>query len=291
VDSESARWDLSAPASQVLLTGASTPNAWAIKLAFKELVLRRGLVLRRERRRRFLLLYREVDTLSLGRWPSAGTEHPLVGVMEAFPKAAIFRSDEGGVPIDVAAREVQRWYRAGGGYVQAEVLPELQRRGYYRLIELERGPEWQLTDAGMQKLTELHALLDTGKTEFPVWLRQDPGRAAAYLTGAGAALLLLGNPVTWLWDLLATVIAGGEVLPDDIPPGGGPPFTTLVEPRTSERDSSAPADGGVPAGDAEKEEDDPDSTGGGGGGGGSPGDTIDSGMGDGDDGGDGGDGE
>src|SRR5918993_791259 len=148
MDSESERWDLSAPTSQVLLTGASTPNAWAVSLAFKELVLRRNLRLWTERRRRFLMLPRNVDLLALNHWAIPERERALRGVMEAFPKAAILVSSEGGVPIDVAAREVGRWYRAGGGYVQAEVLPELQRRGYYRLIETERGPEWQLADAG-----------------------------------------------------------------------------------------------------------------------------------------------
>ena len=293
MDLDSERWELSAPSSQVLLTGASTPNAWAVSLAFKELVLRRNLRLWTERRRRLLRLPRNVDLLALNHWAIPERERALRGVMEAFPKAAMLVSSEGGVPIDVAAREVGRWYRAGGGYVQAEVLPELQRRGYYQVIETERGLEWQLTDTGMQKLTELRALLDTGRTEFPIWLRDDPGRAVAYLTGAGATFLLLGNPVTWLWELLASAIAGGEVLPESIPVGGPPPFTTPVETRTAERDSSTPVDGGTPAGDASKHEDGVDSTGGGGGGAGfgSPGDTIDSGMGDSADDSEGGDGE
>lgn len=293
MESEDERWELSAPASQVLLTGAATPNAWTIKLACKELVLRRALTLQRERRRRFLLLRQEIDTLTLSRWPDSETGRSLLGVMEAFPKAAIFRSEQGGVPIEVAAREVQRWYRAGGGYVQAEVLPELQRRGYYRIVETERGSEWELTETGTKKLAELRASLDTGRTELPGWLRNEPGKAAAYLTGAGVVLLLLGNPVTWLWELLADVLAGGTVTAAGIPSGGGPPFALPPERAQPEKDSSR-------EGHEERAEETPmaedtpgsgsgDTSGGGGGGFDSPGETIDAGFSDadGDSGGDG----
>jgi hypothetical protein len=295
MDSERERWDLSAPASQVLLTGAATPNAWAVKLAFKELVLRRNLRLWRERRRRLLVLPRNVDLLALNHWAIPGSERALRGVMEAFPKAAIFQSNGEGVPIEVAATEVQRWYRPGGGYVQAEVLPELERRGYYRRIELERGPEWQLTDEGMQKLAELRALLETGKTEFPGWLRNEPGKAAAYLMGAGAVLLLLGNPATWLWELMSDVLAGGTVAAEGIPAGAGPPFAGAPQQERSEREGgSESAPGGQTSETKESEEaatpeggshspgspiDDAQPAGGGGGGGfDSPGETIDGGF-------------
>lgn len=306
MDSDVDRWDLSAPASQVLLTGAATPPAWAVKLAFKELVLRRALRLGKERRRRFLVLHREIDVLSVERWPAKGTERPLLGVMEAFPKAAIFRSDAGAVPIDVAAKEVRRWYRAGGGYVQAEVLPHLQWRGFYRVTETQRGKEWELTEAGMQKLAELRALLEVGKTDLPVWLRNDPVKAAAYLTGAGTTLLLLGNPVTWLWEMMADVLAGGTVAAEGIPAGGGPPF--VIPPQQehqSERESSIEyVEERGTSGSSDREEpghggsespggaiDSTPDAGGGGGGFDSPGETIDAGFGDGDGDGSDGDGE
>ena len=289
------RWDLSAPASQVLLTGASTPPAWAVKLAFKELVLRRSLRLGNERRRRLLVLHRETDVLSVERWPAQGTERPLVGVMEAFPKAAVFRTDSGAVSIDVAAKEVRRWYRAGGGYVQAEVLPHLQFRGFYRVTETQRGKEWELTEAGRQKLAELRALLNAGQMDLPGWLRNDPARAAAYLTGAGATLLLLGNPVTWMWELMAEVLAGGTVAADGIPSGAGSPFVLVPEPLRPERDSEQEQ---RPSWSEESmvfewesghaSEDAPV---GGGGGFESPGQAIDAGFADADGDGDGGDGE
>lgn len=280
------RWELSAPASQVLLTGAATPPTWAIQLALKELVLRRALRLGSERQRRMLVFHQRIDTLTLERWPNLpGSERSLLGVMEAFPKAAIFRSDAGGVPIGVVAREVQRWYRLGGGYVQAEVLPELQRWGYYRIVELQNGPEWQLTETGVQKLAELHALLETGKTEFPGWLRQDRGKAAAYLTGVGATLLLLGNPVIWLWELLAEVLAGGTLAAEEIPDVTGSPF--VVPPPQQDRldresrgevwfDTDEREGGSESPGSAIESASD---SGGGGGGFDSPGETIDAGFG------------
>lgn len=295
MSAEADRWGLSAPASQVLLTGAATPNTWAVGLALKELVLRRALRLGKERRRRFLVVHRTVDTLTLERWPKLpGSERSLLGVMEAFPKAAIFRSDAGAVPIEAVVKEVQRWYRPGGGYVQDEVLPELQRQGYYRIVELQSGQEWQLTETGFQKLAELRSMQETGRTKFPGWLHEDPGNAAAYLTSAGATVLLLGNPVTWLWELLAEVLAGGSVTDERIPAGAGFPF--VVPPPPHERsDSGGEGKTWGVSGSSDTEGSDGDSAspgnaidtppeGGGGGSGGfdSPGETIDAALGDGD---------
>lgn len=281
-------WDLCAPSSQVLLTGAATPNSWAVSLAFKELVLRGNLLLGTEQQRRFLVLHRTVSMLSVGRWPAPGTERSLVGVMEAFPKAAIFQSGGGSVPIAVAAREVQRWYRAGGGYVQAEVLPELRRRGCYRLVDTERGPEWQLTDAGERKLEALRGLMETGRTRFPHWVQQDQDQARDYVQTAGPALLLVGNPAFWLWGALGNALAGEAMAADAIPAHAGLPF-----PRLTERDPSGSGwlSGGIEfGGHGQGEPVQGDASAGGGGGFESPGETIDAaidGDGDGDGGGDG----
>jgi hypothetical protein len=227
-------WDLSAPSSQVLLTGAATPNIWAIKLALKELVLRRALVLQRERRRRFLILSADVDVLSLGRWPDRGTERPLLGVMEAFPKSTLVHKGLSGTPIDVAAREITRWYRAGGGYVQAEVLPALEWRGYYRRIQQQDGQHWQLTEAGERRLEELRALLETGRLQLPAWVQNERELARDYVQAAGSAPLLLGNPSIWLWGAMAVVLAGETLDADAIPVDAGLPFPPLTGQELSE---------------------------------------------------------
>ncbi len=217
-------WDLPAPASQVLLTGAATPNSWAIKLALKELVLRRALTLERVQKRRFLRRAQQIDVLALGRWPEREVGRSLIGVMEAFPKSRHSFVAETGVPIDVVAAEVMRWYRAGGGYIQGEVLPELEQRGYYRRIDEGHGPLWQLTSAGEAKLEELRQLMDRGTVQFPVWVQQDRAQAARYIQDAGPALLLLGNPAIWLWAAMAANFYGDELGEAAIPLDARIPF-------------------------------------------------------------------
>ena len=219
-------WDLSAPASQVLLTGAATPNSWAIKLALKELVLRRALTLERVEKRRFLRKPLQIDVLALGRWPEREAGRSLIGVMEAFPKAQQSFVAGRGVPIDVVADEVMRWYRAGGGYIQGEVLPELEQRGFYREIDEGQGPQWQLTASGEAKLEELRQLMDRGTVQLPVWVQQNREQAARYIQDAGPMLLLLGNPTIWLWAAMTVTFAGDELEEGAIPVDAGVPFPT-----------------------------------------------------------------
>jgi hypothetical protein len=221
-------WDLSAPASQVLLTGAATPNSWAIKLALKELVLRRALTLERVSKRRFLRRAQQIDVLALGYWPKREAGRSLIGVMEAFPKSRQSFVAETGVPIDVVAAEVMRWYRAGGGYIQGEVLPELEQRGFYRRIDEGNGPQWQLTAAGEAKLEELRLLMDRGTVQFPVWVQQDREQATRYIQDAGPMLLLLGNPAIWLWAAMTATFDGNELGEGAIPLDARLPFPTLA---------------------------------------------------------------
>ncbi len=220
-------WDLSAPASQVLLTGAATPNSWAIKLALKELVLRRALTLERVEKRRFLRKPQQIDVLALGRWPEREAGRSLIGVMEAFPKSHQSLVEATGVPIEVVADEVTRWYRAGGGYIQGEVLPELERRGFYRRIDEGQGPQWQVTASGEEKLEELRLLTDRGTVQFPVWVQQDRAQAARYIQDAGPVLLLLGNPAIWLWAAMTANFDGDELEVGAIPVDARLPFPPL----------------------------------------------------------------
>jgi hypothetical protein len=277
-------WDLSAPASQVLLTGAATPNNWAIKLALKELVLRRALTLVRIEKRRFLRSPKQIDVLALRRWPDREVGRSRIGVMEAFPKSQQVVVESTGVPIDVVAAEVMRWYRAGGGYVQGEVLPELEQRGFYRRIDEGQGIQWQVTASGAAKLEELRLLMERGTVQFPVWVRQDREQAVRFIHDAGPILLLLGNPAIWLWTVMTATFAGGELDEGEIPWDAGVPFPS------AEGVGEAPIGGiligvgtGEGGGTAEHEMD----TGGGGGGFESPGEDIDSAIDDDADGGDG----
>jgi hypothetical protein len=276
-------WDLSAPASQVLLTGAATPNSWAIKLALKELVLRRALTLDRVEKRRFLRKPLQIDVLALGRWPEREAGRSLIGVMEAFPKSHQSFVAGRGVPIDIVAEEVMRWYRAGGGYIQGEVLPELEWRGFYRRIDDGQGPQWQLTAAGEAKLEELRLLMDRGTVQFPVWVQQDREQAARYIQEGGPMLLLLGNPAIWLWAAMETSFGGGELEESAIPWDARVPFPTS--------ESGGGMSGGilfeVGTGEGDGQAEDGADAGAGGGGFDGPGEQIDGAIDDASDGGDG----
>lgn len=279
-------WDLSAPASQILLTGVATPTTWTIKLALKELVLRHALELLRLEKRRFLRAAQVTDVLRIQQWPEREVGRSLIGVMEAFPKSSQSMVEGVGVPIEVVAQEVMRWYRAGGGYIQAEVVLELEQRGFYRRVDDGQGMQWQLTETGEAKLVTLRQLMDRGNLQFPVWVQQERERAITYIQEAGPMLLLLGNPAPWLWVALATVLDGHELREEAIPWDAGAPFPVPEEVHrtTGQANEGAWVDSREDDGNPNDES---SSTGGGGGGFDGPGEQIDGAIDDASDGGDG----
>ena len=112
-------------------------------------------------------------------------------------------------------------------------------------------------------------------------------------------MLLLGNPVLWLWDLLAELLAGGTLSGGSIPAGAGYPFVIPPEKERTDRSIDREQSEETRTSDTEQNEspgeaiDSAPEAGGGGGGGGfdSPGETIDAGFGEGDADGGSGDGE
>jgi hypothetical protein len=215
IDELPKRWQLPAPESQVLLTGPDTPNNWAIKLALKELVLRKALTLHQSEERRFFILKKRVNILSPGKSLESSAGRPLRAIMEVYPRAQTYKGGITGVPAQKVALEVIRWYRAGGGYVEAEVLPELERRGLYARNTAGGSPRWSLTPKGEEALTELRGLLETGRQSLPDWVANDRARATDFVGAAGPALLLLGNPGPWLW-LFLTAELSGEVVAAEV---------------------------------------------------------------------------
>jgi hypothetical protein len=224
------QWRLPAAESQVLLAGPTTPNEWAIKLALKELVLRRVLSVRTVRVRRFRVLRKDVDILVDGKFRNVPVSGPLQRMLSVFPQPTFYGNGISGVPIQSAALEVMRWYRAGGGYVEAEVLPELRRLGLFEQ-RLENGlPRWRLTPEGEEALVELRALMQTGREQFPRWVETDRARTMEFVGIAGPALLLLGNPIQWIWVLLMESLSGDQSL---AMPGADPfPDPQALESRT-----------------------------------------------------------
>jgi hypothetical protein len=258
IDSLPESWDLPAPESQVLLTGPDTPDDWAIKLALKELVLRRVLSVRTVRIRRFLVLHKNLPIVVDGERRDATVSAPLQAMLSVFPRPTTFEFGVPGVPLRTATIEVMRWYRAGGGFVEAEVLPELRRLGLYEHHLDGTAPRWRPTASGEQKLTELRQVMRTGRDQFPHWAETDRALATEYVKRAGPALLLLGNPVPWVWVLLMATLSGDASLA--LPPAD--PFAEEVE-----LDKRVDGDGGgsVGRGDDERSSDDDDD----------PADTID----------------
>jgi len=83
-------------------------------------------------------------------------------------------------------------------YVWSEVLPVLCDKGVMQLADRGRplswlGPKPVLTPLGRDAQGELDERLATFDGPFRRWVRDDPGRAAAFVGQAGATVLLAGS--------------------------------------------------------------------------------------------------
>ena len=105
----------------------------------------------------------------------------------------------GGVDVDAALLQdfVKRASRAFGGrlkrYPNQHIIPLLERRG---LVHVQHpgvlgGSRIGYTEAGQQADDDLDRWLTAGMKPRRSWAAADPGRAAWYTSGAGAAVLLL----------------------------------------------------------------------------------------------------
>ncbi len=213
-------WDLPAPESQVLLTGWKTPNNWAVKLALKELVLKQRLAVTSAKTRRFLILPTQVKILIDGKQPNAALTRTEAAMMSVFPRPTYYGQRTRGVPVGKAAMDVMRWYRAAGGFVVAEILPELERRGLYTQERQNGQLVWTMTELGVTQLTRLREILQEGREVLPELLPSDADRAREYFLLAGPAALLIGNPQPWMWTLLSETLANTS----DVDYGQGDPI-------------------------------------------------------------------
>jgi hypothetical protein len=165
------RWEVPAPEAEVLLGGPHTGNRLALKLALKELVVRKELRLVHRAERRPLLPPKRMDILArdVGRAPLA--DGSLRAVLHVYDRtvANIYPDGTVGIPTKEFAIAVFRRYSLGlfqstPGYVEWVVLPALERRGFlarerYRRLGVFGATRWVLTPEGLAAKGELEGVL------------------------------------------------------------------------------------------------------------------------------------
>lgn len=198
------RWRLSAPESSVLLWGPETRDREVLKLALLELVVRKALRLVSVQERRLYFWTKRTNVLTVDPPVARRPSRSLQAVIDAHPRLFSYSNGTFGAPIEAWARAVFERYRQRGGYVQAEVLPALEERGFFTREQSMRlgmfaSTQWMITPAGESASEELSGLLDTGRVLFGLNTTgsgaareaPDPAQVRAYVDAAGAALLLL----------------------------------------------------------------------------------------------------
>jgi hypothetical protein len=240
------RWEVSAPESQVLLWGPETGDAWLVKQATMELVVRRVLRLVSVPDRRLLVFSKRTNVLIPIRPLDDAASRALLAVTMAFPKARRYADGTIGVPVEQVARAVfsqfrkdgsiqvqgEAWSWSRGGYGASVVLPALERRGLYHREQSKRlglfpTTTWILTDEGLAALEELRRITAIGRDQFAGWVNDDPAKAKAFVEMAGPAILLLGGVGPLLQRLHQSVAS--EIAPPEASAGWGGGFRSDAE--------------------------------------------------------------
>lgn len=203
------RWELTAPESQVLLTGPETPNLWAIRIAFKELVARGILSTVVNEQRWWLILRRKVDYFTRAAYAQADVDPPLAHLISVLPSDSGKIAGSQGFPIDQATTDVMRWYRLAGGYVRAEVLPSLRERGLFTTRKRGFDDEWILTPLGETRLAELREFVETGRQLLDSDQELDREGLVSFIEWGGPAVLLIDEIDPTLRE------RGRQLFPDD----------------------------------------------------------------------------
>lgn len=198
------RWQLSAPESSVLMAGPGSRDRDVLKLALMELVVRKTLRLVSIKERRLYFWSKRTNVLTVDPHVTRPPSRSLQAVIDAHPRLRSYADGTFGASVETWARTVFDRYRQRGGYVQAEVLPALEERGFFTRQQSTRlgmfaSTQWMITAAGESALEELSRLLETGRVLFglntmgfgPAREQPDPAEVRAYVDAAEAAILLL----------------------------------------------------------------------------------------------------
>lgn len=174
---------LSAPELCVLRDGGRGDGREALRMAVVELIVRG--VLRLESQGSF----RRSASVQL-----TGVEADL-----AAPVAAVAASLCGArMNLRDLEHELSLAWLTPRDYVWSEVLPALCAKGLVEFADRRRGLSWlgakpMLTPPGRQAQRELDARLAAFDGPFGRWVRDDAGRAAAFVAQAGSVVLLAGT--------------------------------------------------------------------------------------------------
>lgn len=193
-----ARWELTAPESYVLHYGAyEESGVEAFKLAVKELVVRRALLVEQVETKRFPRRVRVESALKEG--PGVLAREPPLTIVLGLYRHLADSHQNGLVPMRSFVRGAQKKF--GGElkkYRDPHVVGALARRG---LVKKETDPSarisqrkrWFRTDAGAAADETLERWLAIGRSRLRRWVDDDPAQALAYARGAGASILLLNQ--------------------------------------------------------------------------------------------------
>lgn len=166
--------DLPAPEAEVLVHGLKTSDSQALKLALKELVVRKDLRFVSEQTRGSFGRTKRTDLLIRPADRDPVADRSLSAILAIFPAAGSRAYSAGGraVPIEDLAKELFTHAQKGNngtpgtgrGYVRREVLPSLEGRGLYardryRRLGLFDAIRWAPTAAGLAARTDLQARL------------------------------------------------------------------------------------------------------------------------------------
>lgn len=209
------RWGVSAPEAYVLLHGperARQPESEAFRLALVELWARgwiSGSAGEGEPA--------ETSGSRLVRGDSdfAPRDRALVAALAVFESALSEAGDPGeGVPAEYVFARARERYGDLAAYLEEEVLPSLEERGYYeraddRILWVIPRKRWRETGAGKRVREDLERTAEEAGG-LPELARRDPEGARSFVRGAGPVLLMMPFLYPDVAGLSGAGLAGSE---------------------------------------------------------------------------------
>jgi len=191
------RWELPAPESYALLYGPKDARQ-IFKLALLELVARGYLELAEIEEPGRFGRSRKTTVLRHGTNRGRPESRSLGAVLSLFT-GAVARPVGGRqteMPVPDLARSARTHYGSFEGYVEAQVMPALQRRNLFerrmrRRLGIFQTLRWEPTHSGEAARAELLGSMALGEERFAGWVDLEPSQALRFLGLAGSSVLLM----------------------------------------------------------------------------------------------------